>query len=52
LKVPLTTTLPLNDPGLQALVIDKIRSMMEAAKDPLIIVDGGMLTFLTSVLDH
>ena len=42
LKFALTTTLPQNDPGLQALVIDKIRGMMDSAKDPIIIVDGGM----------
>lgn len=41
LKFPLITTLPPNDPGLQALVIDKIRGMMDAAKSPIIIVDGG-----------
>lgn len=52
LKVPLTTTLPPNDPGLQALVIDKIRGLMEVAKDPIIIVDGGMITFLTIVVHH
>ena len=42
LKVPLTTALPPNDSGLQTVVTDKIRGLMEAAKEPVIIVDGGM----------
>jgi pyruvate decarboxylase len=42
LKFPLIATLPPNDPSLQALVIDKIRGVMDAAKSPIIIVDGGM----------
>ena len=55
LEFPLNTALPPNEPGLQALVVDKIRGLMDAAKDPIVIVDGGMalsqtsyfLTFLT-----
>ena len=42
LKVPLATTLPLNDAGLQTLVLDMIRDKMDGAQNPAIIVDGGM----------
>jgi hypothetical protein len=41
LKFPLSTTLPQNDQGLQAFVVDKIRGIMDAAKSPIILVDGG-----------
>jgi hypothetical protein len=42
LIVPINTRLPPNDPGLQALVVDKILGLMNAAKSPSIIADGGM----------
>jgi hypothetical protein len=42
LKVPLVTNLPLNDAGLQNIVLDMIRSKMDGAQNPSIIVDGGM----------
>ena len=42
LTVPITTHLPPNDSGLQSLVVDKIRGLMDTAKSPVIIVDGGI----------
>ena len=50
LKVPLETVLPPNNPVFQAHVIDQIRALMDAASNPIIIVDGGMsLSETTSV---
>jgi TPP-dependent 2-oxoacid decarboxylase len=42
LKFPLTTKLAPNNPQLQSFVIEKIRAMMDQAKNPVIIIDGGM----------
>jgi len=49
LKVPLTTSLPPNDPTLQTFVLDKIRGMMDGAKSPIIIVDGGMNVWILHI---
>lgn len=50
LQVPLITNLPPNNADLQAYVIDKIRSAMDAAKSPVIIVDGGKIMRPTAIL--
>ena len=49
LTVPITTHLPPNDSGLQSLVVDKIRGLMDAAKSPVIIVDGGIMNNSTPI---
>jgi pyruvate decarboxylase len=41
LQVPLTTTLPPNNPNLQTHVLEKIRGLIDSASSPIIIVDGG-----------
>ncbi|KAN0110591.1 putative pyruvate decarboxylase [Hyaloscypha variabilis] len=41
LKVPLETVLPPNNPAFQSHVVEQIRGLMDAASNPIIIVDGG-----------
>jgi pyruvate decarboxylase len=41
LQVPLETALPANNPTFQSHVVEKIRGLMDAASNPVIIVDGG-----------
>jgi pyruvate decarboxylase len=39
--VPLETVLPPNNPAFQSHVVEQIRGLMDAASNPIIIVDGG-----------
>ncbi|KAH4169209.1 pyruvate decarboxylase [Parastagonospora nodorum] len=41
LDMPIVRSLPLNDPVLEANVISQIRSGLENAKNPILILDGG-----------
>jgi pyruvate decarboxylase len=48
LDFPLNTALPPNNPSIQAHVVGLIRERIDAAKSPIIIVDGGTLPFLST----
>ena len=47
LKAPLVTSLPQNNEAEELRVVSKIISLLQSRKNPVIVVDGGKLLYLS-----